>query len=53
VIDEEYKEDIFVGYRWTDKVKSEKRKVKNAFRVKSLHASRSTLHALPTNFVKL
>ena len=29
VIDEEYKEDIFVGYRWTDKVKSEKRKVKS------------------------
>ena len=29
IIDEEYKEDIFVGYRWIDKVNSEKRKVKS------------------------
>ena len=29
IIDEEYKEDIYVGYRWVDKVNSEKRKVKN------------------------
>ena len=29
IIDEEYKEGIFVGYRWTDKVKSEKLKVKS------------------------
>ena len=30
IIDEEYKEGIFVGYRWMDKVKSEKGKVKSA-----------------------
>ena len=29
IIDEEYKEGLFVGYRWIDKVKSEKRKVKS------------------------
>ena len=27
IIDEEYKEGIYVGYRWIDKLKSEKRKV--------------------------
>ena len=27
IIDEEYKEGVYVGYRWIDKVKSEKRKV--------------------------
>ena len=39
IIDEEYKEDIFIGYRWTDlpaKVKKEK-----------LHLPPSTLHAQP------
>ena len=30
IIDEEYKEGLFVGYRWIDKVRSEKRKVKSA-----------------------
>ena len=30
IIDEEYKEGIFVGYRWVDKVKGEKGKVKSA-----------------------
>lgn len=29
IIDEEYKEGIYVGYRWIDKVKGEKRKVKS------------------------
>ena len=29
IIDEEYKEGIYVGYRWIDKLKSEKRKVKS------------------------
>ena len=42
VIDEEYKEDIFVGYRWVDRLKVKKEKGK-----KVKHSSLNTKHSSP------